>query len=290
MISPIINIYSFFDNVWEVGVPLNVETPNLFEDRMILRYLSAILVPALLLLGVYCTALPELGHETKTAAMAGDPVAQMELARMYYQGDMVVRDMEQCLHWLNVAAEQKHPDALNTLGQFYLSGHGVEKDEARGLVLIIEAAELEHPQSQAYLAFAYGKGMGVKQDAVKFLYWVQRAAKNNDAASQFNLAILKLTGKLVVQDVPGAKDLLSRSANQGYTEAQVVFGEFLVRGIQDKPDLVEACKWFAIAGSKGHQRANAFLMEIVKSMTKDEMDEAADRANKWLEVRGQGIR
>ena len=257
---------------------------------MILRYLSAVLVPALLLLGVYCTALPELGHEIKAAARAGDPVAQMELARMYYQGDVVGRDMEQCLLWLNVAADQKHPDALNTLGQFYLSGHGVEKDEARGLALITEAAELDHPKSQAYLAFAYGKGVGVQPDAGKFLLWVQRAAKNNDAASQFNLAILKLTGNLVDQDVSGARDLLGRSANQGYTEAQAILGEFLARGIQGEPDLVEACKWFAIAGAKGHQRANAFLMEIVKSMTKEEMDEAADRANKWLEESGRPAR
>ncbi|BDQ34526.1 tetratricopeptide repeat protein [Pseudodesulfovibrio portus] len=257
---------------------------------MIFRYLAAILVPALLLLGVYCTALPELGHEIKAAARGGDAAAQVELARMYYSGDTFEPDMTESLRWLNAAADQKYPEALSTLGLFYLSGHGVEKDEARGFAMITEAAELGYPQAQAYLAFAYGSGTGVKPDTAKFLHWVRLAAENNDPRSQFNLAVLKLTGKLVDQDVPGARALLESSADQGYTEAQTMLGEFLARGIQGEPDLVEACKWFAIAGTKGHQRANSLLMSIVNSMTKDQMNEAADRANAWLEARGQGVR
>ena len=253
---------------------------------MIVRYVSAILIPALLLLGVCYSALPELGHETKAAARAGDPTAQTKLARMYYEGDQVVRDLDQCLHWLNAAADQKHPEALATLGQFYLNGHVVKKDDAKGLALVTEAAEKNYPAAQAYLAFAYGRGVGVKPDANKFLHWVREAARNGDAASRFNLALLKLTGTLVDRDVPGAKELLIQSADQGYTEAQATLGEFLARGIQAEPDPVEACKWFAIAGSRGNQRANAFLMEIVKSMTKEQMNEAADRANAWLQARG----
>lgn len=257
---------------------------------MIARCVAAIVVPVLLLLGVYCTALPELAHEIKAAARTGDPGAQMELARMYYEGDTLEPDIEKSLRWLNAAADRKYPEALSTLGLFYLNGHGVARDEAKGLAMITEAAELESPQAQAYLAFAYGSGTGVRADSDKFVHWVTRAAGNGDARSRFNLAILKLTGKLVDQDVPGARELLALSADQGYTEAQATYGEFLARGIDGPPDPVEACKWFAIAGTKGHQRANALLVSIVKSMNREQMDEAADRANAWLEAHGQGIR
>lgn len=256
---------------------------------MISKIVSAILFPALLLLAVSYTVLPELGHEAKAAALSGDPAAQVELARMHYEGDGVQQDLGLAVHWLAEAAGQNYPDAQNTLGQFYINGHGVTKDEAKGLELIHAAAEQEHPKAQAYLAFAYGRGVGVEQDLDKFLSWVQRAAGNNEPRSLFNVALLKLTGNLLEQDVPGAKTMLAKSADQGYTEAQVTLGEFLVRGIDGKPDVVEACKWFAIAGTKGNRKANAYLMEVVKTMTKEQMDEAADRANKWLSDRGEGV-
>ncbi len=82
----------------------------------------------------------------------------------------------------------------------------------------------------------------------------ERASDNGDPVSQFNLAILYLTGNMVDKDVEAARDVLTKSADQGYIEAQATLGELIMAGIVGKPDPVEACKWFAIAGTQAIPR------------------------------------
>lgn len=255
---------------------------------MILRSLSFLLVLFLLLGGIYCSALPEVGRDIKAAARSGDASAQVALARMYFEGTFGGHDPVMSARWLLAAVDQGDPDAMNILGRFYLSGVGVERDEARGLALLREAADMNQPQAQAYMAYAYGEGLGVERDSVEFLRWTRRAAENGDARSRYNLAILYLTGSLVSQDVPAGRALLELSADQGFTEAQVALGELMIRNVDQPPDLVEACKWFAIARTKGHPRAEKRLHQIVGFMTQPEMDEAGRRANAWLQAKEAG--
>lgn len=252
---------------------------------MILRSFSFLLILSLLLGGIYCSALPAVGRDIKAAARSGDAAAQVILARMYFEGTFGSHDPVMSARWLLAAVDQGDPDAMNILGRFYLSGVGVELDEARGLSLLREAADRGQPQAQAYMAYAYGEGAGVERDTVEFLRWTRRAAENGDARSRYNLAVLYLTGSLVSQDVPAGRALLELSADQGFTEAQVALGELLIRNLDQPSDLVEAGKWFAIAGTKGHPRAEKRLHQIVEFMSREEMDEAGRRANAWLRAK-----
>ena len=87
---------------------------------------------------------------------------------------------------------------------------------------------------------------------------------------------------MVDQDYGLARKWLTRSAERGNFDAMVALGEMNMAGLGGEKDRVEACKWFAIAGSQGHPRANFLLMEITRTMTKAQKAEAADRANTWL--------
>ncbi len=246
----------------------------------------AVLFPLLLIAISFNLALPELNGETKAAARAGDPVAQYEVARMYFEGIGVEQDPAQAIEWATKAANQGEPYAQFTLGLMYMRGQDVKQNDEKGLALVRSAAEQDHPQAQGVMAYIYGKGIGVKQDKAQFLYWVKRASKSGDPVSQFNLAIMHLTGNMVDKNIQEASDLLTKSADQGYIEAQVTLGELLMVGLLGKPDPIGACKWFAIAGTQGHGKANYLLSEITKTMPTKQMQKAARQANEWIDEHG----
>ncbi len=102
----------------------------------VFRYLSAALIPLLVIAAAWGLALPEINGSTKAAARAGDPVAQYEVARMYFEGIGVEQDTAEALKWATKAAEQGEPYAQFTLGLMYMRGQDVPMDDARGFELV----------------------------------------------------------------------------------------------------------------------------------------------------------
>lgn len=247
-----------------------------------------LVIGALLLLAVpaLCISypMPELGAETKLKAYAGNPEAQYELGMWYFEGINVKQDLGQAAKWVAKAADQKYPYAQYTLGFLYLQGKGVTQSDEKGLDLLHKAAEQGMPGAQGFLAYIYGQGIGVEQDQDKFLHWTKLAAQNGDAASQFHLAILCLTGDMVERNTDQARALLDKAAEQGHLEAMGTLGEYYMLGLGGNPDYVSACKWFAIAGTKGHAKSNYMLGQITDSMTREQMQDAAIQANQWLDA------
>ena len=47
----------------------------------------------------------------------GDKRAQFRLARMYLEGDVVDRDVDEARHWLELSSEQEYPDAVRLLAK-----------------------------------------------------------------------------------------------------------------------------------------------------------------------------
>jgi uncharacterized protein len=74
--------------------------------------------------GDYATALARL----KPLANAGQPLAQVFLGLMYYEGRAVAQDYAQAFEWNNRAADQGEPMAQLGLGVLYGAGQGVQKD------------------------------------------------------------------------------------------------------------------------------------------------------------------
>lgn len=78
--------------------------------------------------------LPADSIESLTAqAVAGNPDAQLQLGRNYYQGDKVSRDLSLAFLWHRRAAMQGNMEAQYTLGNMYLMGEGTAQNniEAR---------------------------------------------------------------------------------------------------------------------------------------------------------------
>lgn len=74
--------------------------------------------------GDYATALAKL----KPLADSGQPLAQVFLGLMYYEGKGVAQDYTQAFEWNNRAADQGEPMAQLGLGVLYGAGQGIQQD------------------------------------------------------------------------------------------------------------------------------------------------------------------
>jgi hypothetical protein len=75
------------------------------------------------------------------AVFFGDRDAQLELARIYLNGDASGDDVRRGLHYLAALTEEGHAPAQALLAELFWRGRHVRKDERRALALVTMAAE-----------------------------------------------------------------------------------------------------------------------------------------------------
>ena len=89
--------------------------------------------------------LPPDSIEALTAqAVSGNPDAQLQLGRNYYQGDKVSQDLSLAFLWHRRAALQGNMEAQYTLGNMYLMGEGTAQNNAEARNWYEKAARQGH--------------------------------------------------------------------------------------------------------------------------------------------------
>lgn len=127
---------------------------------------------------------------TKSAEMSYI-LAQYELAKIYTQGKLVERDLNNVLYWYRYAAEQGH-----VVSQFMMvdineeNGRPIEALKWRKITAINGVA-----QSQNDLGVLYQYGGIEKQDYVESIKWYQKAIDQGYDESMNNLAWMITTSK-----------------------------------------------------------------------------------------------
>src|SRR6266487_3488714 len=146
--------------------------------------------------------LSEIADKTRIKADQGDTAAEYKLARMYYQGKGIRRDLGESVGWFRKAADQGYAKAEFSLGDLYHRGEGVPKDDA-GAVRWIQkaadqavawyrkAAEQGDAVAQASLGYMYAYGRGVTRDRLAAVRWYRMAAAQGDQNARQALALLK---------------------------------------------------------------------------------------------------
>src|SRR6266481_1543150 len=112
--------------------------------------------------GDYALAYSELAP----AAAAGDPVAQYTIARMYFTGTGVSRDIGEGLRWLRKAASAGVGSAQYQLGAHYEWGIDVPQDYGEAARWYRMAADRGVAEAQFRLGLLYIAGNGVTADLV----------------------------------------------------------------------------------------------------------------------------
>lgn len=124
-------------------------------------------------------------------------------------------------------------------------------------------------QNELGIFYLSGK-LGVADFSAAFS-WFTRAAKENFAPAQNNLATLYERGAGVPQAYDNALQLYTLAAQQGYSGATLALARLNATGAGTRQNLEAAWALATIAGERGEENAAAFITEIEKNLTKEQL-------------------
>ncbi len=227
----------------------------------------------------------------KPAADKGHPACQNAVGIMIAEGFGTAQNLYEGINWIRKAAEQGESAAQVNLGKRYLDGAGLTKDAATGAKWIRQAAEANDPEAQVLLGKLFFDGRGVVRSQPDAVIWFKKASDQGNPEGLFWFGAAKLKGWSTLIDEKAALQLIERSANAGYADAQAVLGE-LYRDGKVKvigKDIDKAIHWFETAVRNGVEarpeldalkaraseerarQAEAKRAEVVRTPTKEEL-------------------
>ena len=201
--------------------------------------------------GDFPTALAVL----KPLADAGNPSAQNNIGRMYYDGKGVPENDAEAVKWFQLAADKGHPTAQFNLGAAYEYGNGVQQNIEEALRWYGQAAKQGEPEAQVNLGRMYDEGLGVAQNPLAALRLFNLAAARGVAEAQFDLGVLYSAGRAAPKNDAEAMKWYRRAADQGFAEAQYSMGNIFEDGTGVMQDYAEAMRWYRLAAAQGHAGA-----------------------------------
>jgi localization factor PodJL len=156
-----------------------------------------------------------IGPGLRSAALAGNPAAEYELAVRYAEGRGVPPSIEQAAHWFERAANHGVAPAQYRLGSLYEKGQGVKKDLEAARRLYTAAANKGNGKAMHNLAVLYAEGLNGEPDYRNASQWFRKAADYGIADSQHNLGILYARGIGVEQNLAESYKWFALAAQQG---------------------------------------------------------------------------
>ncbi len=128
------------------------------------------------------------------ASVFGNVDAQLNLARMYYEGQGGERDLIQAAKWANLAAAKGNLEARGLaigialdLAQAHLNGDGVPKSTREAVRWAKVAADYGSVEGQALLGHLLFEGDGISRQAVLGLMWLTVALDRSGGSERWIL-------------------------------------------------------------------------------------------------------
>ena len=115
--------------------------------------------------------------------------------------------------------------------------------------------------AQFKLGVMYADGKGVKQNLKAAQDWYTKSADQGFVDAQYNLGLAFYKGDFIAGRTFGPK-YMSMAANQGLAEAQYMYGSWFESGYLGIVDLSEAEIWYQKAADQGLREANDALEHV----------------------------
>jgi hypothetical protein len=147
----------------------------------------------------------------RTAAKAGDVIAQYSLGSNIYYGGT---NMAEAVEWFRQAAARGYAPAEFQLGLMHDFGFGVTADGAQALEWYRKAAEHGSAPGQRMVGDFYRRGRVVPVDLAEAARWYQQAAEGDDIRAQSQLGQMYFDGTGVARDYPSAYLWFALAATQ----------------------------------------------------------------------------
>lgn len=125
-------------------------------------------------------------------AKANDAEAQVQLARIYDEGDGVLRNQNEAVRLYELAAKSGNREGQYHYAMVLMEGRGMIQDYRAAFKWLEVAAKGGHPSAAFQLGRMYYKGMGIPVDKAKAYIWFNvAAAQGNEEASRIRDIALK---------------------------------------------------------------------------------------------------
>lgn len=220
-------------------------------------------------------------------AEQGDVAAQIDLAHLYEEGDVVPLDTNEAAKWYRKAAEQyrkaaERGDASTqmALARMYRDGKGVPQNTGEAFKWYRRAAEQGDASAQEKLAWMYGS-WAVSKDYKEAAKWRRKAAEQGYSAAQTNLALMYMNGEGVPQDYREAAKWYRKGAERGNFYDQNALAKMYERGQGVPQDYVTAHAWHNLAAMQRTHLGSAIIAWNIKDrdklaakMTPEQIDRA----------------
>ena len=228
------------------------------------------------------------------AATNGFALSQNNLGSLYANGEGVESNLTAAVEWFQHAAQQGLPLALSNLGQLALENKGglrsedahrffqsaAERgdmkaafllgkvDQERGIYWMTLAAENGEVSAYSHLGWFYMDGWRVPRDFAQAKKWFEKGAAVNDPHCQLSLGVYELKTK-DKPDLALARSWMLKAAEQKLVGAYFHLGVLSeLRDIphkpSEKPDYVEATKWYRLAAGLNDRQAARRLVELAE--------------------------
>lgn len=207
--------------------------------------------------------------EYAKGAAAGQVGCMLRAAAMYAKGEGTAKDEKKAMEMLTKAAEAGNSQAHLELASMMLKDENPDVSAAYSHLLSAANEGLAFAQNELGIFYLSGK-LGVA-DLSAAVSWFGRAAQANFAPAQNNLATLHERGAGVPQDYETAIKLYTLAAQQGHADATLAIARLNAAGAGTKQNLELAWALATIADERGDKNAAAFITEVEKILTKEQL-------------------
>lgn len=192
-------------------------------------------------------------------------LAQYNLARIYFEGLGVKRNMVEAAKWAKESAKSGLPEGYLMYANLCFEGIGIKRNLVESAKWMLKAAEAGNATAQCYMGMNYDSGMGVQQDYLEAAKWYKKSADQGMPDAANNLAHLYAAGKGVKSDYQEAGKWFLLAAQKGSTKAQYTIGLWYLDGFGGwQKNEVEGMKWLIRAAENGEIKAKIKLSELGK--------------------------
>jgi hypothetical protein len=209
----------------------------------------------------------------KKAALAGLPIAAMQVGSAYYNGVGVTLDKVEAYRWYSLAAEAGNVIAMGFIGIEHLRGESARKDVALGETWLRRAAEKGFPMAMAQLALSLLSNETSAERDREAILWLEKAKQLGDAEAITLLASAYRDGRGVSKDIHEALRLYTRAAvDLRDARAHADLGDLYFNGKHRPKDEARAAHHYRAAADNGHEGAMellGYLLETGQGLEKD---------------------
>jgi uncharacterized protein len=219
------------------------------------------------------------------AAEHGDVFAQYELAKRYYEGIGVDKNIHEAFNWYLKAAGHGHVEAQFIIASIYdEGGTGVEPNIEEAYKWYLKAASQGHPKAQVEISSGRWNNaipkMQIDGDSITFaesksehvpnkppftqekLEKLKAQAEAGDVDAQYDLGIRYYSGDGLEQDYGKAIKWFLMAAEQDDAQAQFNLGIMYGRGEGIGKDVNTSMQWLKKAADQGHAEAIIMFSKV----------------------------